>query len=102
MLSKKQITEIKEKFTALMERGIVDVDQDLQDSIRQDFDKTVLRAYGIENYYDTIVNNLKSMRHIRKTVKQNVVMLRQKTETEQHIPLNETLIGLAADRGMEN
>ena len=102
MLSKKQITEIKEKFTALMERGIVDIDQDLQDSIRQDFDKTVLRAYGIENYYDTIVNNLKSMRHIRKTVKQNVVMLRQKTGTEQHIPLNETLIGLAADRGMEN
>ena len=56
----------------------------------------------IENYYDTIVNNLRSMRHIRKTAKQNIVMLTQKTETEQYVPFNETIIGLAADRGMEN
>ena len=42
------------------------------------------------------------MRHIRKTVKQNVVLLRQKSETEQHVPLSETYIGLAADSGMEN
>ena len=102
LLSKKQITDIKEKFSALIARGIVDIEQDLQDPIRQDFDKTVLRAYGIENYYDTIVNNLRSMRHIRKTAKQNIVMLTQKTETEQYVPFNETIIGLAADRGMEN
>jgi hypothetical protein len=85
-----------------MARGIVDIEQDLQDPMRQDFDKTVLRAYGIEKYFDTIVNNLRSMRHIRKTVKQNVVMLRQESETEQHVPSNEMFIGFAADRGVEN
>jgi len=102
LLTEKQVVDIKEKFSALMARGIVDVEQDLQDPIRQDFDMTVLSSYGIEKYYDIIVNNLKSMRHIRKAVKQNVVMLRQISETEQHVLLNDTYIGLAADRGMEN
>ena len=84
LLTEKQVADIKEKFSALMARGIVDVEQDLQDPIRQDFDKTVLSAYGIEKYYDIIVNNLKSMRHIRKTVKQHAVELRPHSNTIQY------------------
>ena len=102
LLNEKQVADIKEKFSALMARGIVDVDQDLQDSIRQDFDKTVLRAYGIEKYYDIIVNNLKSMRHIRKTVKQNVTMQVHQPKKERYKPLYEAYFDKAADSDIEN
>ena len=102
LLNEKKVADIKEKFSALMARGIVDVDQDLQDSIRQDFDKTVLRAYGIEKYYDIIVNNLKSMRHIRKTVKQNVTMQVHQPKKERYKPLYEAYFDKAADSDIEN
>ena len=102
LLNEKQVADIKEKFSALMARGIVDVDQDLQDSIRQDFDKTVLRAYGIEKYYDIIVNNLKSMRHIRKTVKQNVTMQVHQPKKERYKPLYEAYFDKAAESDIEN
>ena len=101
LLNEKQVADIKEKFSALMARGIVDVDQDLQDSIRQDFDKTVLEAYGIERYYDTIVNNLRAMRNIRKTVKQNVVLQSRMPKTERYEPRYEAYLDMAAESEKE-
>ena len=86
----------------MIARGIVDVEQDLQDPIRQDFDKTVLKAYGIEKYYDIIVNNLKSMRHIRKTVKQNILMQVHMPKNEDHELQYETYLDMAAESDVEN
>ena len=102
LLNEEQVADIKEKFSALMARGIVDVEQDLQESVRQEFDKTVLEAYGIEKYYGTIVNNLRSMRHIRKTVKQNVLLQARMPKNESHEPQYETYLGMAAESEIEN
>lgn len=102
LLTEKQVVDIKEKFSTLMARGIVDVEQDLQDPIRQDFDMTVLKAYGIEKYYDIIVNNLKSMRHIRKTVKQNILMQVRMPKNENNELQYETYLDKAAESGVEN
>ena len=71
LLSNNQVVEIKKKFSLLINRGIVDIEQDLADSIRRDFDLEVLNAYGIGNYYETIINSFMSMRRVRKTVHQS-------------------------------
>lgn len=88
LLSEEQKERIKTAFNALKQRGVVDVEQDLADPIRREFDMTVLNAYGIGEYYDTIVADIKAMRHVRKTVKSKTLYLRQQPETEK----NETLI----------
>ena len=70
LLSREQSNSIKESFSSLKERGIVDFDQDMDDPIRQKFDLTILRAFKIESYYSTILNSVRSMRKIRKAVNQ--------------------------------
>ena len=62
-----------EKFSTLAERGIVGINQDLNDPIRQEFDRAVLNAFGIGYYHDRIVDSLKTMRRIRKAVKQQTI-----------------------------
>ena len=66
LLTKSQKEEIKDSFKELEKRGIVEIDQEFNDPIRKKFEMTVLKAYGIEMYYNEIVNSLKSMRRIRK------------------------------------
>lgn len=102
VLSDEQICNIKKTFYALIAKGIVDIEVDLADPIRQEFDMTVLDAYGIGRYYDTIVCSLKSMRRMRKAVKQSVISLNIPTESVRHESLNETLIGFAAEGDMKN
>jgi len=102
LLTENQVADIKEKFSSLMARGIVDVEQDLQDPVRQDFDKTVLKAYGIERYYDIIVNNLRSMRQIRKIVKQNILMQVRISKYEGHEPEYESYLDMVAESDVEN
>lgn len=97
LLSRNQVKEIKEKFSLLIERGVVDVEQDLADPIRKEFDMTVLNAYGLGRYYDTIVSSLKSVRSLRKTVRKNCEVLRQKADIKQYDTLNNLFVGLAAD-----
>lgn len=75
LLTAEQKTDIMEKFSALAERGIVDINQDLNDGARQEFDRTVLKAFGIEKYLDNIISSLKAMRRIRKAVKQHAAEL---------------------------
>lgn len=75
LLSKEQIREIKEKFSRLKDRGIVDFDQDMDDPIRQEFDKSILQAFDLEQYYARIVDSIRSMRRIRNAVKQKEVAL---------------------------
>jgi len=75
LLSREQSIAIKESFSSLKERGIVDFDQDMDDPMRQKFDLTILRAFKIESYYSTILNSIRSMRRIRKAVNQNNVAI---------------------------
>ena len=70
LLSDEQIKKILEKFALLKKRGIVDMDSDLYDPIRTDFDIVVLEAYNISQYHSTIIDSLKRMRKIRKAAKE--------------------------------
>ena len=101
-LSDEQARHIKITFLALIAKGIVDVETDLENPIRQEFDMAVLDAYGIGSYYGTIVNSLKSMRRMRKTVKQNVISLNMPIKEVQHSSLNGSLIGFAAESNVKN
>lgn len=95
LLSIEQAIAIKESFSSLKERGIVDFDQDMDDPIRKKFDLTVLRSFKIEEYYLTILNSIKSMRKIRKAVNQNNVAIPM-METAEYDLVNETFT-LAAE-----
>ncbi len=74
LLSEKQAISIKKGFRALIDRGILDIQQELSDPIRREFDMIVMNAYGIGNYYDVIVNSLRSLRRIRKAVKKTILI----------------------------
>lgn len=102
LLTAKQKTDIKKKFSALMTRGIIDISQDLNDPARQEFDMTVLNAFGIEKYYDNIVDGLKAMRHIRKTAKQHATELRLVSGSKTHEPPVEQMLKHAADGDLPN
>ena len=65
------------KFKDLMSRGIVDVNQDMEDPIRREFDMAVMDAFGIGDYLDNIINSLKAMRKIRKAVKNQIINLKE-------------------------
>ena len=72
LLNDEQKTNILSKFASLVKRGVVDVNRDIDDPIRQEFDKVVLDVFGIGDYYEDIISSLKEMRRIRKAVKQSV------------------------------
>lgn len=97
LLTEEQTTDIMEKFTALSARGIVDINQDLSDPIRQEFDRAVLNAFEIGNYHDCIIDSLKAIRRIRKAVKQHTAELRPLRGSERYDPLIEQLFEHAAD-----
>lgn len=102
LLSEKQKTNIMKTFSALTERGIVDISQDLSDPIRYDFDMTVLKAFGIGNYYDSIVGSLKAMRKIRKAVNQRNIELRPLNRSTRYEPVIERIFEHAADGDLPN
>ena len=80
-----------------MSRGIVDINQDMEDPIRREFDMAVLNAFGIGRYFDNIITSLKAMRKIRKAVRQHTVELRPLRGLERQETLREVVIGMAAD-----
>lgn len=63
--NKKNITTAFEK---ILNKEIVTVETELSDPDWICFNKTVLKAFGIESYYDKIVKSLISLRKIRHTV----------------------------------
>ena len=102
LLTEEQKTAIMTQFSQLVERGILDINQDIDDPIRQEFERVVLNAFGIEDYYDNLISSLKAMRKVRKAVKQTIAQMR---------PLNNGVIYdtniddqmlKAADGGLEN
>lgn len=102
LITEEQTEKIVRHFSSLINRGITDVDQDLEDSVRYEFDMAVLKAFGISEYYDNIVNSLKAIRKIRKAVKQESIQLRQLNNTRRHDSFDEQLILMAADGGTMN
>lgn len=96
-LNEEQKTAIMTQFSQLVERGILDINQDIDDPIRQEFERVVLEAFGIGDYYANIVSSLKAMRKIRKAVKQNIVELRPLMGSDRQEPLRRQGIEQAAE-----
>lgn len=101
-LSAEQAHHIKTTFLALAAKGITDIETELADPVRQEFDIAVLDAYGIGRYYSTIVSSLKSMRHIRKAVKQKAINLNAQAKSTQYESIGGTLMGFAAENDVTN
>jgi type I restriction-modification system DNA methylase subunit len=102
LLNEEQKIEITDKFSALMSRGIVDINQDMEDPVRREFDMTVLNAFGIGKYFVNIVSSLKAMRKVRKAVKEHTIELRPHRGLESHEPLDEMIIDIAAESETPN
>ena len=102
LLSEEQKTAIMNQFSQLVERGILDINQDIDDPIRQEFERVVLDAFGISEYYDNIVNSLKAMRKIRKAVKQESGQIRKIIDSEISYGFDEQQMLMAAESGPEN
>lgn len=69
LVSENDRKQILDCFKKLKARQIFQtVEEELQDPVRLEFDMTVLRAFGIDSYYENIVNSLKSLRQVRKSV----------------------------------
>jgi hypothetical protein len=68
LLNEEQKEEIKDKFNKFKNREIQDITKELNDPIRKDFDMTVLKAYGIESFYDEIKNSFLFLYNMRINV----------------------------------
>lgn len=64
-----QRERILEKFDALLQRDVYSTERELSEIDRIEFDHEVLRAYGIEQYYNDIKNSLLSMQRMRLGVR---------------------------------
>jgi hypothetical protein len=101
LLNEEQKTAIMTQFSQLVERGILDINQDIDDPIRQKFERVVLDAFGIEEYFDNIVSSLKAMRKVRKAVRQTVVKMRSPNDSRKYEGFDEKIM-LAADNNSKN
>ena len=70
LLSTEDRVDIKNAFNTIIKKEIDDVELEFTDDDWIHFNKTVLKAFGIENYYDKILKSLLSLRKVRKTAKQ--------------------------------
>lgn len=68
MIKKKSRSEILEKFKPILNREILSTTEELQQLDRMEFDRTVLRAFGIEKFYYDIKKSLVSMQNSRSSV----------------------------------
>ena len=102
LLTEEQTANIINHFSSLINRGVIDINQDLDDSIRREFDRSVLNAFGISEYYNNIINSLKAMREIRKAVNQESVQIRQIIDSGRPDGFDEQLMLMAAESGSEN
>ena len=68
LLNEEQIKEIKYKFNLFKTRDIKNILDELKEPIRIDFDKTILKAYGIEELYDPIKSSFLFLYNMRTNV----------------------------------
>jgi type I restriction-modification system DNA methylase subunit len=69
-LTAQATTEILTAFQPLLRREIKKTEEELLSADRIAFDLCILRAYGIETYYDKIKNSLLSLQRTRLSVKE--------------------------------
>lgn len=70
-LTKEQASAIVKAFQPIKNRKVFDTETELQREDRTNFDHVVLRAFGIDNYYDKIKASLMSMQRARRNVRAN-------------------------------
>lgn len=70
-LTDKQATAIVQAFQAIKNRQVFDTETELQQEDRINFDHIVLKAFGIDNYFDKIKESLLSMQKTRRNVREN-------------------------------
>ena len=68
-LSQHSVNNIKLSFMVVTGKPIMTVEEELKDTDWISFNHTVLSAFNIDSYYDSICNSLKSMRKARMTAK---------------------------------
>lgn len=68
LLNEEQIKEIKYKFNLFKTRDVKNILDELKEPIRIDFDKTILKAYGIEELYDPIKSSFLFLYNMRTNV----------------------------------
>lgn len=60
--------EIIERFEKIKNRGVKEAEDELTSTDRKEFDRAVLRALGIEQYYENICESLLSMQRTRHSI----------------------------------
>ena len=69
LLEKKDKNDIKKAFSKLLKRPIKTVSEELKMTDRLEFEHTVLKAYGIDSYFNKIKKSLTSMQKVRAAAK---------------------------------
>lgn len=69
LINQSQKESIKEKFSALIERPVLPLEEELKQEDRQEFDNEILRAYGIFEYKEKIVDALLQLHKTRLSVR---------------------------------
>lgn len=69
-LSSDDISEIKRLFQKVLTQNIMTIEEELKDEDWVAFNRVVLKAFGLEEYYLRISNSLLSMRQVRKTARE--------------------------------
>lgn len=70
LVSKDDRAKIIAAFEKLKSRQIMRVSEELSDDIRLEFEHTVLRSFGIDDYFEKIKSSLLSMHETRATVRE--------------------------------
>lgn len=69
-LSRQSVDAIKNSFEIIIDKPIMNIEEEMKDKDWVSFNHTVLSAYGIDAYYGNICNSLISMRKTRRTAKE--------------------------------
>ena len=68
-ISESDKKEIIDLFAKIKSRDVMDVEDELKDTIREKFDRKVLASIGQEELYESIKKSLLSMQHTRHCVR---------------------------------
>lgn len=68
VISEEDKQDILELFAAIKSRDVMDVENELKDSVREEFDRKVLASIGCEDLYTSMKRSLLSMQHTRHCV----------------------------------
>ena len=91
LLSEESVCKIKDVFRKVCSKEIMSIEDEMKDVDWIEFNLTILRAYGIENYYTSICASLSSLRKVRKSVKEKYEFPALPKETKSYTFNNKEL-----------